>query len=151
MSKIIELAIKLSKQFETGKRNDGKEYLFIREDDKYSQWMQDVIFAGHLDRFPNDSSYEACQKVIDEIAELDANIPDDEIIDNLTLEPDIYTANLTSWLASDINNVYYLEDAISNGAKDGFQVLAWAQADFYRETAQAIIDKLIEVSEAVEV
>jgi hypothetical protein len=147
MSKVITMAQALSKQFEGDVRNDGTKYRKLKENEHYQVWMRDVIFAGHLDRMPDDTMYRACEKVLDEIAELDENTPDDEILDNLELEPDCYTSDLTGWLHSDCNNVYYLDEAIANGASDGFQLLAMAQADFYRDVANAIIDKLVELAD----
>jgi hypothetical protein len=151
MSKVIELAIALSGQFETAKRNDGKEYLRLREDDKYSQWMQDVIFAGHLDTMPNDESYLACQKIIDTIAELDASaFEDDEVLENLDeIEPSCYTSDLTSWLNSNNSYVYYLTEALEElDIKDGFQLLTYANSIWLREMTDAIVSKLIEIAEA---
>jgi hypothetical protein len=155
MSKVIELATILSKQFETAKRNDGKEYLRIREDDKYAKWMQDVIFAGHLDTFPNDESYIACQKIIDNIAELDASVfEDNEVLENLEeIEPSCYTSDLTAWLNSNNTYVYYLTEALEElDIKDGFQLLAYAQSIWLREMTDAIVSKLIDIAdETVEV
>ena len=147
MSKVITMAQALSKQFEGAERNDGTKYRRLKEDEHYQEWMKDVIFAGHLDRMPNNTMYNACENVIDEIADLDEDLEDDEILDNLELEADCYTSDLTGWLNADNRNVYYLDEAIANGAKDGFQALAMAQSEFYREVAQAIIDKLIELAE----
>jgi hypothetical protein len=151
MSKIIKLATILSEQFETAKRNDGKEYLRIREDDKYDKWMQDVIFAGHLDTFPNDESYQACQRIIDTIAELDASaFEDNEVLENLNdIEPSCYTSDLTGWLHSDSSYVDYLTEALEElDIKDGFQLLTYANSIWLREMTDAIVSKLIEIAEA---
>jgi hypothetical protein len=154
MSKIIELATTLSKQFETAKRNNGKEYLRLREDDKHADWMRDVIFAGHLDTMPNDESYLACQKIIDTIAEMDASaFEDSEVLDNLDeIEPSCYTSDLTSWLASNNSYVYYLTEALEElETKDGFQLLTYANSIWLREMTGAIVSKLIDIAEAVEI
>jgi hypothetical protein len=153
MSKIIELAQKLSKQFETAKRNDGKEYLRLK-DEGHEQWMQDVIFAGHLDTMPNDESYAACQRIINTIAELDASaFEDSEVLENLDeIEPSIYTSDLAAWLASNNSYVDYLTEALGElEIKDGFQLLFYAQSIWLREMTDAIVSKLIEIAEAVEV
>jgi hypothetical protein len=116
--------------------------------------MQDVIFAGHLDTMPNDESYKACQRIIDTIAELDASaFEDGEVLENLDeIEPDCYTNGLTSWLNSNNSYVYYLTEALEElEIKDGFQLLAYAQSIWLREMVEAIVSKLIEIAEAVEV
>jgi hypothetical protein len=150
MSKVITMAQALSKQFEGDVRNDGTKFRKLKEDEHYQEWMRDVIFAGHLDRMPDDTMYRACENVLDEIANLDEDTDDSEILDSLELEPDCYTSDLTGWLNSDNRNVYYLDEAIANGASDGFQLLAMAQADFYRDVANAIIDKLVELAEDID-
>jgi len=152
MSKIIELAERLSKQFETGKRNDGREYLFLREDDKYEKWMQDVIFEGHLDTMPNDESYLACQRIIDTIAEMDASaFEDNEVLENLEeLEPSCYTSDLTVWLNSNNSYVEYLTQALQElDTKDGFQLLTYANSIWLREMTEAIVSKLINIADEV--
>lgn len=75
----------------------------------------------------SDSVYEFTQAALDCIAE--ANTDDrDEAFDHLQeIEPDVYTSQLTEWLNRSNNNAYYLTEAIENGAKDGFDALAWAQ------------------------
>jgi len=42
-------------------------------------------------------------------------------------ETDIYTSDLTEWLNESENNVYYLGEAIEEGAEDGFKALSMAQ------------------------
>ena len=56
---------------------------------------------------------------------------------------DIYTTDLTKWLNDNINNVYYLEDAIKNGAEDGFNALQVAQYQAIDEVAGHVITFLL--------
>jgi len=42
-------------------------------------------------------------------------------------ETDIYTSDLTEWLNNRNDNVYYLSEAIEEGAEDGFKALSMAQ------------------------
>ena len=53
---------------------------------------------------------------------------------------DVYTANLTSWLASNIDHVYYLTRALEeHEPKDGFEALALAQYLAIEEIWQEVI------------
>lgn len=65
-----------------------------------------------------------------------------EYIDNRT---EVYTSNLTAWLNSNNNNVYYLTEVLEeNEVKDGFQLLQLAQYKAIEEiyyNALSIIEK----------
>jgi hypothetical protein len=115
--------------------------------------MTDIIHAGHLDAFPNDESYIACEHIIDAIAELDAEVfENDEALENLDeIEPSCYTSDLTAWLNSNNSYVYYLTQALEeSGIKDGFQLLTYAQSIWLREMTEAIVSALIEVADSME-
>jgi len=57
------------------------------------------------------------------------------------LEPDVYTSDLTNWLGSRNDFVYYLTEAITEyGAQDGFQALAITQQIWKQEVARAIYE-----------
>jgi len=95
---------------------------WFRKDDA-PEWVADLCMVAHGDYLPDDYRYEFIVKVLDAIAEADD--PEDAICD---LESDPYTANLTRWLASNINRVEYLTDAMAESPFDnGFNLLAYAQ------------------------
>ena len=149
---IREKAEQMDKLFITKQRDNGKSYICIDGNAgvDYPQWMQDVIFAGHLDRMPNDESYGAIRDIISSIADLDGDTEWEtasEVIealrDNNSIEADCYTSDLTGWLHSNNGYVEYLTQAISEyGCTDGFQALTMAQQIWLEEVAQAIADAL---------
>lgn len=150
---IIDLARKISKQYTTGNRADGKTYKYLKQDEYYNDWMQDVIRAGHLDTLPNDESYEACETVIDAIAELDKDeIDNDEVLDNLDIDPSCYTSALTGWLHSNNSYIEYITEAIETygDLKDGFQILTCAYTVWMEEVKAAIVDALIKVADSMD-
>lgn len=57
-------------------------------------------------------------------------------------EPDIYTSDLTTWLGSKNDFIYYLTDAIKEGAQDGFQALSMAQSKYIYEVATALYEPM---------
>jgi len=149
---IREKAEQMGKLFITKQRDNGKSYICIdgQAGKDYPQWMQDVIFAGHLDRMPNDESYKAIRDIISSIAELDegtewktASEVIEALRDNNSIEADCYTSDLTGWLHSNNGYVEYLTQAISEyGCTDGFQALTMAQQIWLEEVAQAVADAL---------
>ena len=52
---IQKLAEQLSAAFETKKRNDGQEFVSLK--DGSPEWMTDVIRATHGDKLPDDTVY----------------------------------------------------------------------------------------------
>ena len=149
---IREKAEQMDKLFITKQRDNGKSYICIdgQAGEDYPQWMQDVIFAGHLDTMPNDKSYKAIRDIISSIADLDGDTEWEaasEVIealqDNNSIEADCYTSDLTGWLHSDVRYVYYLTEAIKEyNCNDGFQALTMAQQIWLEEVAQAVADAL---------
>ena len=149
---IRQKAEQMNKLFIKKQRDNGESYICIEglAGQDYPQWMQDVIFAGHLDTMPNDESYKAIRDIISSITELDEDTEWEaasEVIEalrnNNSIEPDCYTSNLTGWLHSNNGYVYYLTEAISEyGCTDGFQALTMAQQIWLEEVAQAIADAL---------
>lgn len=105
--------------------------------------LQESIHNAHQDTLPRDFVYNTYEQILSSlegfapIKDIEDIMP--EVVDGLV---DIYTHNLTQWLAQDINNVGYLTEAIENGAKDGFQALSMAQYTAIDEVAQCVINYL---------
>lgn len=145
---IREKAELMDKLIIAKQRDNGESYICIEGEagKDYPEWMRDVVFAGHLDTMPNDKSYEAISGIISSIAELDKDKDWDTadgvieaLKDNNSIEPDVYTSDLTGWLHSNNSYVYYLTQALEEfDSKDGFQALTMAQQIWLEEVAQAI-------------
>lgn len=120
---------KYSNCFEVGTRNDGSSYTFLKDDAPAK--LSVAVRKAHGDKLPDDFVYGTFADLLQRLSEYTIDSTDDienyrhEIVDNYV---DIYTHDLTKWLASDIGNVYYITQAIEEyGVTDGFQVLATAQ------------------------
>lgn len=74
------------------------------------------------DIFPDDYRYEWLEDSLQAVQ-------DNECTEDITLEPDIYTYNLTTWLASHVTRVDYLTQAQNefDESEDGFKLLSLAQ------------------------
>ena len=132
--------------FETKTRDNGNKYVILK--DKAKEELKNAIHNANGDRLPNDFIYSTFLDLLQTLDGFTIENPDyldeieNEVIDS---NIDIYTKDLTAWLASDINNVYYLTEAIqeSNGEIDGFQALQQAQSKQIYEVWQHVKDLLI--------
>ncbi len=131
-------AQKYINQFEVIKIQNTDKTRVILKTDKSGLYdsespLYKAVREAHKFRFPDDFIYSAFLSILEKITEYDSQDLEDirlEVIDGLT---DIYTHDLTEWLASDINNVTYLDDAISAGCTTGTELLAYAQSQAYEE------------------
>jgi hypothetical protein len=139
---IEKLAEQLSAAFETKKRNDGNEFVSLK--DGSPEWMTQVIRSAHGDKLPDDTTYAFIEKAADAIA--DHEDPQEAIAE---IEPDPYTAGLTSWLHARVDHVYYLTEVLEEGTgiTDGFQLLAAAQQKQLHEVGYALVSALEEAAE----
>ncbi len=85
--------------FEKANRTNGVEFWKVK--DGAPQWVTDLCFASHSDgaMLPDDWRYVF---IVEALVALEEEIE---------LEPDIYTSELTAWLASNVNRVGYVDDA----------------------------------------
>jgi len=112
------------KFFTKKKRDNGEEFWLVTDD--APEELTELIREAHDDMFPDDYKYEFIRDALSDYSNFEEP---DEIME--VIEADPYTAGLTHWLASNINRVYYLTEAIEEfEPKDGFQALSLAQ---YRE------------------
>jgi hypothetical protein len=130
------LAEHLSKALTTDKRNDGSEFVHLKENSP--QWMTEVIRSVHGEKLPDDVTYAFISECADAIAEADD--ADDAITE---IEPDTYTHDLTEWLHSRADHLYYVTEVLEESEiKDGFQLLAAAQQKQIHEIGFALISAL---------
>lgn len=126
---IQEKAQKYVDQFEVIKIQDTDNTRAILKDSA-DEKLKNAVREAHGDRMPNDFVFSTFLSLLEKITDYNTDSMDffdetrNEIVDSLV---DVYTSQLTAWLHEDVNNVYYLETAIANGATDGFNLLSMAQ------------------------
>lgn len=104
---IQALAEYASSQFKTDKRDNGDEFVFLK--DGAPKWLHDMVRAAHgSDYGPDDYRYEFAEAAVRMFAEYEGEDIDEAIYE---IEPDIYTGQLTHWLASNINRIAYCDEA----------------------------------------
>lgn len=114
--------------------------------DHNNELVKNLCFAAHNDGeiLPDDFRY---RKIVDTLDMLiDNNIEDEERAQDLIMEmeADIYTSDLTAWLHSRNDRIYYLTEALEEfGCKNGFQALMTAQTIEIQEIATAVLNYII--------
>jgi hypothetical protein len=107
------LAEELSLAFVTLKRDNGAEYVILK--DGSPEWMTEVCHTAHQDgtqggMLPDDWRHEFIKESADLLAEAEEYEWDD-----LQLESDVYTHDLLSWLSSRNDRVSYCDEASEEG------------------------------------
>ena len=145
---IVTVAEKIYNNMEYRERTNGDKFCCLKND---VQWQRDIIREAHLDRLPNDDIYDRINTILEVISNLDNETNEDDIREALyQIEPDCYTSDLTKWLNSDNRNVYYLNDTIDLGSKDGFELLSYAQNAYIQEIGHALISAIQEYIDGLE-
>jgi hypothetical protein len=107
---VQELASELSKAFETKTRDNGDEFVSLK--DGSPQWMTDAIHKVHGDKMPDDHIYLFCEMAASAMADCEREDEDSlrEAIEEI--EPLIYTHQQMEWFAG---NYEYCDQAIEQG------------------------------------
>lgn len=141
--KLQDKAIKYHSQFEVQDRK-GEDIVVFGPD--ASQELKDSVMKAHGERLADDWTFGIYYSILGSLIDSGAKTVEkaqemeDEIIDGLV---DVYTSDLTAWLNSSVDNVFYLERAVKElGAKDGFQILAGAQYLAIEDIFQEVLNLL---------
>lgn len=143
------LAKEARSHFSTDKRDNGN--VFWKTDGK-EEWVRDLCLAAHEDggMLPDDIRYEMIVEALNALEEYDDA---DDARDSI--EADIYTHELTSWLASNNSRQYYCDEAANEfglGADaDTTTRLSWGQLsekwEVFESVRQSLEDRLEELED----
>lgn len=146
---IQQLAADFSAQFETKTRDNGDEFLCLKSDKP--EELRDLVRAAHGSHLPNDWSFRFIVNALDAIS----NVSGDDAYDAISsIEPSIYTSDLTAWLASSNARVEYLTDVLQDGnysptsSITGFDLLQEAQLRERREVFDSVFNSLCSLVDA---
>lgn len=138
---ISKLAAEARAFYVVGTRADGKGYWYA---DKCPDWVTTLNRAAHGDMLPDDYKYAFIVEALDAIAASGAETRwDIENLDKceITLEADIYTADLLAWLASRNDRLSYCDDfarEMSDGTSDFADTLARIAGGQYTEKNEVL-------------
>jgi len=152
---ISTIAAEMYEAFESFKR-DGSETTIYKLRDGSPDWMTDVVYDAHGDMFPEDWRYEAIMDAVSHIADADVETADDldshEFAESAV---DVYTHDRLRWLASHLDRVGYVDDAVEQlghseqgivGDIGGGQYLEYSEV--FGSVAQALADRLEALEDA---
>lgn len=135
MRTIQTLAKEASQYMTTDKRPDGST--FWRTADDCPEWVTDMIHDAHGDMMPDDYRYRWVSYALEAFQNYDDA---ERAIDEIA--PDVYNYDLLQWVASNLNRMAYVDEAMENGAKSLSDALMWAQSDEMREVYSAVLSFL---------
>lgn len=145
---VHSLAVKLSEALETGKRDNGDEFVSLKNGSP--EWMTDVVRSAHGDKLPDDTVYGLIERCADALA--DANEEADPYETIAEIESDVYTNDLTAWLHARVDHISYLDEVLEEqpGLANGAQLLMAAQKKQIDEVGYALISALETAAEEMD-
>lgn len=132
--------------FVTDKRLDGTE--FVKLQDGSPEWMKDLCRAAHGEMFPDDFRYAMIEEMASKIADSNEDADMDDV--RCEIEADIYTSDLTAWLASRTDRYGYVDEAVEEmGWPDSglTQALQMGQVREKEEVFEAVRESLEKLEE----
>lgn len=148
MSTIFELASEMYDALTRDTRNDGTEFVYLR--DGSPEWMTDLCHHAHGDMLPDDWRYELIERAVGAIA----NAEDDtESAYDLFLEEEIdhLYSRLLDWVSSHSSRPCRVDDVVDNYGYDNFfSAVAMAQESELQEIAVLVWEFLQEMIEEME-
>lgn len=134
---------KYANMFEGKTREDGTNYVVIKGDDEE---LLHHVREAHGDKLPDDWTFATFADLLYRLQDYNVETIDDiEEIRHELVESyiDIYTSDLTKWLANRVSNVYYLTEALEeHGTTDGITALQMAQFIAIDTLMQEVINLL---------
>jgi hypothetical protein len=135
VTKLQKLAGETRGFFHSIKR--GEDSVWVTTDDR-PDWVQTMCHEAHGDMMPDDWRYEF---IVEALTELE----DTEDADDINLEADIYTHDLTAWLHSRADRYSYCDEAFEEYGADPKQfpnpmisLLQWGQVREKEEVLNAV-------------
>jgi hypothetical protein len=128
INNIQELAKYIRTQFQLKKRDSGESFYSVKDDSKDKEWIQDMCHEAHGSMMPDDYKYQFIVDALNAIEEYD-----DENESRDSLEADVYTSNLTAWLASHLERMEYVNDAVNEYGMSDFNLIQAMQFGQMRE------------------
>ncbi|MFA5013989.1 MAG: hypothetical protein WC549_00415 [Actinomycetota bacterium] len=128
--------------------DEGEEAtrLVLKDEIKSDRWeeLSDLLFdVGEETKLSQDSTYEFTHEALGLISDATGETGNELREIGYGIEPDVYTSTLTEWLNESNYHVYFLDEAIDNGAKTGFDALAMAQQEAKRQVFDLVLDHLL--------
>lgn len=143
---IQTLAAEVSSMFEARTRADGSKFVALKGD--APEWMTDLCREAHGEMMPDDHRYAFILEALDALG-----ADDDTDGSDVYLEADVYTGELTAWLASRVDRFGYCDEAVEEFGMETFpgtvELLQMGQAREKNEVLDSVRGSLNDRLEAV--
>lgn len=153
---LIAAAQEAYDSFEQRTRDNGNTFYTLKDDARAEigqerGWIQEMCFTAHGDMLPDDWRYEFIHSALAAIADASEDADSYEVRDEMT-EPDIYTSELTGWLASRNDRCSYCDEAVSEFGQleDTIRLIGAGQMMEKGEVFDSVLRSLSEHIEATE-
>lgn len=135
-------ASKLYKAIDWKKIDEDTKRVVIteRSGNNYEDLLKITFKVSEDTNLSTDSVYEFTMEALGVIADASGDTIDEIREAGYEIEADAYTSSLIEWLNQSNYHVYYLDEAIKNGATDGFNALYQAQQEAKQEVFNIVLD-----------
>lgn len=128
----------------TSEYGNGDKWVGLKEDSP--SWMEQVVRAGHNDRWANNTDYATIKEASAFLSDTD-----EEYIYEYETNRGGYYQDSLNWLASNVHNLEYLTEAIGLGITDGWQLVITAHHLYGQETINLVLNEIKELIELGEI
>lgn len=123
---------------------ENRDFEFYAEADKFIMSIASAMNVGVTETFLLTIS-DIAEAMIDILQDAETEQAEElkELFEEIGLEVDIYTADLTGWLNEDIHNICFLSEAIKGfNPESGFDALSTAQFLYKREIFTEFLNQI---------
>lgn len=139
---VKEYANKMYSAMERATRNDGSEFVRLKDNCENEEEYTSIIYDVHADLnqgLPDDFTYRVIREMLAEIEDQeDIDSPED-------IEADIYTRELLDWMREDLSRIERVNDALKDiGGDDIISLMMYAQAQEKEEIYHSLVSHVRE-------
>jgi hypothetical protein len=134
--------------------DSGKpQFLAFKRGGTCPKWVHEMVDKVHGDRLPDNTICRFILAACQHFSNLDIDSKEYDLLDSTyTIEPDVYTRDLTAWLNESVYNVEYLTMAMENCHNyNGVDTLEVAQTMQRREVARLVLDFLVKYKDSLNI
>lgn len=136
---IQEKAKIMSRFLERKERKTGESFVYIK--DQSPEWVIDICRECHQDMMPDDYKFEMIHEALKALKEC----KNDQDVDHVYLESDIYTHQLLKWVSSHLTRIDYVDEYMGEcdlAQSDFLSLLSGGQLKEKNEVLSILIEEL---------
>ena len=126
-----------------GTREDGSRYVTLSDGDHWSEIRDDLMELcreAHNGELPNDWRWETIYSIVDDLNS--DGWDDDTPYDLATRYLDVYTSDLLTWVAGNINRCDWFDDSVAEPTTDICELISLRQHQEIDLMVRSVIESL---------